>query len=150
MRFNALIQLVRCFLIRYKYMKIGWFSCGVTSAVACKLAVERYGKENVRLFYLEIDSAHSDNKRFIQECEEWIGVKVEYRRNQKYKDQFDVIEKTKYVNGVGGARCTKEIKKDVRFKIEKEVDFNGQIFGFEFAKKEINRALTDSARYRLS
>ncbi len=128
-------------------IKIGWFSCGVTSAVACKLAVEKYGKENVRLFYLEIDSAHSDNKRFIQDCEEWIGVKVEYRRNQKYKDQFDVIEKTKYVNGVGGARCTKELKKDVRFKIEKEVEFDGQIFGFEFAKKEINRAVRFSQQY---
>lgn len=128
-------------------MKIGWFSCGITSAVACKLAVEKYGKENVRLFYLEIDSAHSDNKRFIEECEKWIGVKVEYRRSHKYLDQYDQIEKVPYVNGVGGAMCTKVLKKDVRFKIEKEVDFDGQIFGFEFAKKEINRALRFSEQY---
>jgi len=126
---------------------IGWFSCGITSAVACKLAVQEYGAENVRLFYLEIDSAHNDNKRFIEDCEKWIGVKVEYRRNQKYKDQFDVIRKDKYVNGPAGARCTKVLKKDIRMKIEKEVDYEGQIFGFEFSKKEINRAIRFSQQY---
>lgn len=128
-------------------MYIGWFSCGITSAVACKLAVEQYGKENVRLFYLQIDSAHDDNKRFIEDCENWIGVKVEYRRSKKYKDQYDVIRKTKYVNGVGGARCTKELKKDVRKSIEKEFTYQGQVFGFEFAKKEINRAIRFSQQY---
>jgi len=59
-------------------MKIGWFSCGITSAVACKMAVEQYGKENVKLFYIGIESAHADNDRFISECEKWMGVKVEY------------------------------------------------------------------------
>jgi len=49
--------------------KIGWFSCGVTSAVACKLAVDKYGKDNVELYYMVIDSAHQDNERFIEECE---------------------------------------------------------------------------------
>lgn len=128
-------------------MYIGWFSCGVTSAVACKLAVEEYGKDNVRLFYLQIDSAHEDNKRFIEQCEDWIGVPVEYRRSGKYTDQYDVIKKTRYVNGPSGARCTKELKKDVRKSIEKEVDFDGQIFGFEFNKKEINRAIRFSQQY---
>jgi len=128
-------------------MIIGWFSCGITSAIACKLAIEEYGKENVRLFYLKIDSAHKDNERFIKDCERWMGVKVERRRSQKYKDQFDVIEKTRYVNGVGGARCTKELKKDVRFEIEKEFDFSNQVFGFEFSKKEINRAIRFAQQY---
>ena len=128
-------------------MVIGWFSCGITSAVACKLAVEQYGVDNVRLFYIEIDSAHKDNERFISECEDWIGVKVERRRSAKYKDQFDVIKKTRYVNGAGGARCTKELKKDVRLAVEKEVDFNAQVFGFEFVQKEINRAIRFSEQY---
>lgn len=120
---------------------IGWFSCGITSAVACKLAVEKYGKENVILIYFEIDSAHKDNERFILDSEKWIGVKIERRRSSKYKDQFDVIEKTRYVNGPGGARCTKELKKDVRAAVEKEITFEHQVFGFEFEKKEINRAI---------
>lgn len=40
-----------------------WFSCGITSAVACKLAIDKYGKENCELIYIEIDTAHNDNQR---------------------------------------------------------------------------------------
>lgn len=130
-----------------KKCKIGWFSCGVTSAIACKLAIDEYGKDNVRLFYIEIDSAHKDNERFIKECEEWMGVKVERRRCSKYRDQFEVVEKAKFVNSPNGAMCTKVLKKDVRIAIEKEVEFEGQIFGFEFSKKEINRAIRFSEQY---
>lgn len=126
---------------------IGWFSCGITSAVACKMAVDQYGKENVMLVYFEIDSAHEDNERFIQQCEEWIGVKVERRRSQKYLDQYDVIKRTRYVNGAGGARCTKELKKDVRVAVEQEVNFEHQVFGFEFEKKEVNRAIRFAQQY---
>jgi len=132
--------------MKNKYL--AWFSCGITSAVACKLAVEQYGAENVELFYIEIDSAHKDNERFIVECEKWIGKKIHRRRSNKYKDQFEVIHKTGYVNGAAGARCTKELKKDVRLSIEKEVgEYKGQIFGFEFERKEINRAIRFSEQH---
>ena len=120
--------------------KILWFSCGATSAVACKLAITEYGADNVIIFYFKIESAHPDNERFIQDCEKWYGLKINIR-SSKFKDQFDVIAKTKYVNGPQGARCTKELKRDMRLKIEKEIDFDGQIFGFEFEKKEIERSL---------
>jgi 3'-phosphoadenosine 5'-phosphosulfate sulfotransferase (PAPS reductase)/FAD synthetase len=128
-------------------MIIGWFSCGITSAVACKLAIEEYGKENVRLFYIEIDSAHEDNERFIDDCEKWLNIKVERRRCKKYKDQFEVVEKTGYVNGVNGAPCTMHLKKNVRKAIEKEFEYEGQIFGFEYDKKEINRAIRFAQQY---
>ena len=122
-------------------MKLAWFSCGITSAVACKLAVEEYGLDKVMLIYIGIKSAHPDNDRFIQECERWIGKKIEYRVSKKYDDQFDVISKTKYINGPMGARCTLELKKNVRRSVEKSVEFDGQIFGFEFEKNQINRAI---------
>lgn len=126
---------------------IGWFSCGITSAVACKLAIEKYGKENVELYYIVIDSAHWDNERFIRDCEKWIGVTIKRVQNPTYTDQFDVIKKRKYINGPGGARCTSELKKRVRKKVEKIVDYEGQIFGFEFEKNEINRAIRFSQQY---
>jgi hypothetical protein len=128
-------------------MKIGWFSCGVTSAVACKLALEIYGKDEVELYYMVIDSAHKDNERFIQDCEKWYGKKINRVRSEKYTDQFDVIEKIRYINGPTGAPCTLHLKKNVRYKIEKEIEFDGQIFGFEFEKKEINRAIRFSQQY---
>jgi hypothetical protein len=128
-------------------MKVAWFSCGVTSAVACKLAVDEYGKDNVELFYIVINSAHEDNERFILDCEKWIGKKINKIQSKKFKDQFEVIEKIKYVNGVNGAPCTLHLKKNVRFAIEKSNNFDGQIFGFEFEKKEINRAIRFSQQY---
>lgn len=126
---------------------IGWWSAGVTSAVACKLAIDAYGKDNVRLIYFQIDSAHPDNKRFKEQCEEWYGKEIEVWRSEKYKDQFDVIRKTRYINGPAGARCTLELKKSVRFRVEKEVDYSHQVFGFEYSKKEINRAIRFLEQY---
>ncbi len=120
-------------------MKLLWFSAGATSAVACKIAINRYGKENVRVLYFKIDSAHPDNERFIKECEEWFGVPIEQLQG-KYKDQYHVIAKTKYVNGHQGARCTGELKRNIRLKFEKENEFDGQVFGFEFTEHEIERS----------
>lgn len=128
-------------------MIICWFSCGITSAVACKLSINKYGKDNVRIFYIDISSAHKDNERFIKECEEWFGVKIERRRSKKYKDQFEVIEKERYINGAYGARCTLELKKKVRIAIENEIEWDRQIFGFEFKKTEINRAIRFAQQY---
>lgn len=126
---------------------IAWFSCGVTSAVACKLAIQKYGKSNVAVAYMVIDSAHEDNERFIRECEQWFGMPIERIRSPKFKDQFDVIEKTNYINGANGARCTLELKKKVRWDYEQKHPGAIQIFGFEFAKREINRAIRFAQQY---
>ena len=65
-----------------------------------------------------IDSAHPDNDRFKIQCEEWYGKEIRVARApEKYKDQFDVILKDKYVNGPSGAgvySCAKERECDKR------------------------------------
>lgn len=124
---------------------IGWFSAGITSAVACKLALEKYN--NVELFYIHIDSAHPDNERFIRDCEKWYGQKINRVANEKYGDQFDVIKNTRYVNGANGARCTLELKKKVRQTLEEQHPGASQIFGFEYSKPEINRAIRFKEQY---
>ena len=80
-----------------------------------------------RPIYFAIESAHEDNARFV--------------------DQFDVIKRERYVNGPGGAKCTKELKKAVRFRIEKNAEWEHQVFGFEYSRKEINRALRFKQQY---
>ena len=84
----------------------------VTSAVATKLAIDKYGSDAVRPMYFQIDSAHPDNDRFKSQCEEWYGKEIEVHRSHKHNDQFEVIIKDKYVNGPGGARCTLVLKKE--------------------------------------
>lgn len=123
-----------------------WWSAGVTSAVATKLAVMEFG-ERVRPVYFAIESAHADNARFKAECERWYGMPIETVRSAKYADQFDVIERTRYVNGPAGARCTLELKKKVRIEVEKAAPFDHQIFGFEYARREINRAIRFKEQY---
>ena len=134
-------------------MVVAWWSAGVTSAVACKMALEMY--DNVKLYYIKIDSSHPDNDRFKAECEKWYGQKIETLQSKDYKDQFDVIEKTGAVNTPQGAPCTKWLKKQVRFDFEtlNEISlFNSfgitnQVWGFEFEKKEINRAIRHGQQY---
>jgi len=128
---------------------IGWVSCGVTSAVACKLAIERF--PNVQLYYIDISTAHPDNERFINDLEKWYGQKINRIQSRKFKSQFDVISQTGYVNGPNGARCTLELKKEVRFELERSLapdlfDQNkpictNQIHGYEFKIDEIQRAI---------
>ena len=128
-------------------MIIAWWSAGVTSAVATKLAINEFGIDNVIPIYFKIDSAHEDNVRFKSECEEWYGKEIETYQSEKHKDQFEVIVNDKYVNGPGGARCTLVLKKRVRQKIERELNYDGQVFGFEYSKKEVNRAIRFSEQY---
>lgn len=128
-------------------MIIAWWSAGVTSAVATKLAIDEFGKDNVLPVYFQIDSAHKDNKRFKKQCEQWYGREIEVYRSEKFKDQFDVIEKLRYVNGPAGARCTQELKKKVRQRVESELQYDGQVFGFEYHKREVNRALRFKEQY---
>lgn len=122
-------------------MKIAWFSAGITSTVACKLAIDEY-KDDVELYYIETGAHHPDNARYIQDCQQWFGREIHIVQNsQGYADHFDVIAKTGYVNGPTGARCTLELKKSVRHKLQDELNPDAQIFGFEFSQDEINRAI---------
>jgi len=113
-------------------MIIAWFSCGCTSAVACKIAIRQY--EDVRLFYIDVGGEHEDNIRFLGSCEEWFGKEITIVRNSNYKDHFDCLEKKGW--GAMGSSCTLEMKKKVRWRIEDEnPEYDGQVFGFDFSEK---------------
>ena len=127
---------------------LAWFSAGATSAVACKLALNTYGKTAVKVIYIDTGSAHSDNERFIKACENWYGTPIHRVRNTEYKDIYDVFLKKKYINSPYGAPCTALLKKDVRYRIEDEnPDYTAQIFGFEYSKAEINRSIRFTEQY---
>lgn len=118
-------------------MIVCWWSGGITSAVACKKAIEKYDAVPV---YIETGSHHPDTIRFKDDCEKWYGTKILTIQNDKYVDHFDVIEKTKFINGPSGARCTRDLKRVVREKWERQNDVKGYIWGFEKGAKEENRA----------
>src|SRR6185312_12302176 len=56
-----------------------WFSSGAASAVAAKLAAERYGNLcDVRLVNNTVAEESPDNLRFLRDVEKWIGIEVEF------------------------------------------------------------------------
>lgn len=119
---------------------IGWFSCGVTSAVACKLAIDA-GKD-IDLWYLETGAEHPDNERFISDCEHWFGKKILRAKSQKFSCPLDVARKQLF-NTPYGAPCTLHLKKKVR---QEQImplypDNVIHVLGFEYTKHEVNRAL---------
>lgn len=126
-------------------MIIAWFSCGATSAVACKIALSLYN--NVQVYYIETGSGHPDNTRFLTDCERWYGQPIHIIQSDKYSCVADVLRKG-FINGAHGAACTLELKKKVRYKLEKELkEWDGQVWGFDFDKKEINRAIRLKQQY---
>lgn len=119
---------------------IGWFSGGITSAIACKLCVDWFGKENVRIVFIDTKSEDKDTYRFKHQCESWYGIKIETITNSKYKNVEEVWFKYLSLNVAHGAICSTEMKRAVREAFQKENNFSFQAFGFEFTKKEMNRA----------
>jgi hypothetical protein len=103
-----------------------WFSCGAASAVAAKLAPD----DAVVVYCDTSASEHWDNKRFFRDVEIWIGREIVRIKSDQYKSVDDVFEKTRYMAGIKGARCTVEMKKVPRFDFQEPDDTH--IFGLTF------------------
>ena len=121
---------------------ICWWSGGVTSAVACKLAIDLFGKDNCRVIMIDTKNEHEDTYRFKSDCEKWYELRIEIITaiGGKWKSIQDVWITRKSLNTATGAICSTELKRAVREKWEKDNNFKHQVFGFEFEPKEFNRA----------
>lgn len=109
---------------------IGWWSAGAASAVACSLALAQGRREGipVALVYCDTGAEHGDNERFRRDCEAWYDYSIATARSATYASPWEVWERTGWLVGVNGARCTTELKKKVRRQIEQPGDL--QVFGF--------------------
>lgn len=107
---------------------IAWFSCGAASAVAAKLAVQRYADRCEVIYCDTAATEHADNERFLADVEKWIGAPVRRLQSDTYRDVDDVIERRRYMAGVYGAPCTTEMKKIPRKKMQRPDDVH--VFGF--------------------
>lgn len=104
-----------------------WFSCGAASACAAKLTLEQYPDAEI-LYCDTLAFEHPDNRRFIVDVEKWISKEIKILKSEKYQDIFDVFDKTGWLVGVGGARCTQELKRNVREQYQGVGDVH--VFGF--------------------
>lgn len=120
---------------------ISWFSAGGSSAVATKMMVDR--GEIDRIIYTHIDDQHPDTMRFVKDCEQWFGMKVEILQSV-YKNVESACFSgggRGFINGPKGARCTRVLKRDVRIQWEYEQPMDTHlryVWGFDYDEK--NRA----------
>ena len=117
---------------------IGWFSCGIASATAIKMTLEQHRikplADEFIIAYTYIENEHHDSMRFLKECEKWYDQKILILKNDKYNANVDrVIEKTRYMSGANGARCTLELKRKLRWDFQQPDDIH--IFGFTIEER---------------
>lgn len=121
---------------------ICWFSGGVASAIATKLAINKYEKDyNIRIVRIWIKEEHEDSNRFTKECEDWFGRPIEKIWNEKYDGSIvKVFEAKKFLKSPVGAPCTTALKREVREKFIDGLERSGvrvafQVFGFTVEEK---------------
>jgi hypothetical protein len=128
----------------YEQLTVSWFSAGVSSAVATKLYIDKID----RILYTHIDDQHPDTLRFISDCQEWFGKRVEIL-------QADVPNVASacltaggrgYINGPGGAACTKVLKRDVRkrWEYEQDVERLTYVWGMDCTEQDRCERLRES------
>ena len=123
---------------------ICWWSGGVTSAVACKVAIDLYGHEKCRVIMQDTHNEHPDTYRFKDDCSKWYGLEIEVISaiGNKYESIEQLWRKHLSLNVATGAVCSYKLKRVVREEWQKNNEFSYQVFGFEFDSKEFKRALS--------
>jgi hypothetical protein len=83
----------------------------------------------IEIVYCDTGSEHTDNERFLADCELWLKHPITRLKSAKYRDTWSVWERRGYISGIAGAPCTAELKKALREQFEQEGDV--QVFGFD-------------------
>lgn len=126
---------------------ICWWSGGVTSAIACKIAIDTFGIDECQLIFIDTFNEDDDTYRFKKDCEEWYGKEIETITaiGKKYDSIEDVWYDNLSLNVATGAICSSSLKKDVRVQWQRKNDYKHQVFGFDFS--ETKRALNLKKNY---
>jgi len=119
---------------------ICWWSGGADSAIACWLCILWFGKENVRIIFIDTKNEDPDTYRFKEDCERWYGVPIETISSSKWDNIEEVWEHYLSLNVATGAICSTELKRLVRQDFQMRNNFSYQAFGYDIEKKEVERA----------
>lgn len=93
-----------------------WFSNGAASAVALKLAVDRFGTTEVRAINNPVREEDDDNLRFQRDVSDWLGIEIERAVNPRFPDgsATTVWAVRRGMSFPNGAPCTVHLKKEAR------------------------------------
>jgi len=113
-----------------------WFSRGAASAVAAKLTLR--DNPQAVIATCVTGSEHPDSDRFEADCTRWFNAPVVQLRSDSYTDTWDVWEKTRWLAGIDGARCTTELKVAPRLAFQRPTDIH--VFGYTADALDVKRA----------
>jgi hypothetical protein len=89
------------------------FSRGAASAVAWKIAVERFG-DQVEAIYRDLSGdEHVDGNRFQSDVERWVGQKATMLRHADFRSVEDCWRHHKFIISHGWTRCSAEMKREL-------------------------------------
>lgn len=126
-----------------------WFSCGAASAVAAKLTLERYGNLcDVLVVNNPVQEEDEDNRRFLADVQEWLGVGIIDVRNSKYpnasaEEVWDIRGGMSFPHG---APCTVSLKKEARQQWEALNKPDWHVFGFGAEERDRHDMFTLTER----
>jgi len=120
---------------------VSWFSTGVSSAVATKLAIDAIDE----IFYIHIDDQHKDSLRFVKDCEMWFDKPITIVQSPTK----NVADAMAFFPSRGFGRfspCTQILKRRVRQAFERDnkgIDLR-YVWGMDLQEKDRAEKLLDS------
>lgn len=130
---------------------VSWFSCRAASAVASKLTLADCARAadptiaEIEIVYCATGAEHPGNAGFFRECEAWFGQPIVKLKSDTYRDTWDVWEKTRWLAGINGARCTTALKVEPRLVFQRPSDIH--VFGYTSDRADVKRAERLRANY---
>lgn len=129
-----------------EYPVVAWFSGGITSAVAVWVAISLFGLSRVRIVFIDTQNEDEDTYRFLADCEEWYGKKIEritaIDPGGEYRSIEDVWDKFLSLNVANGAICSAELKRAVRLRFQKTEKYSFQTHGFDLMENKRSLGMT--------
>jgi hypothetical protein len=127
-------------IVNKNYPVIAWWSGGVTSAIACKLCIDWWGKESVKVVFIDTNNEDDDTYRFLKDCERWYDTTIETITNRHYTTIEEVWTEALSLNVATGAVCSYQLKMLVRERFQRETRYSYQAFGYDI--NEMKRAIS--------
>jgi hypothetical protein len=102
------------------------------------LDIKEHGVDAGPVVICDTGSEDEDNYRFRLECELWFGCPITVIKSERYRDTIDVWETEKYISGIDGAPCSRELKFVPRVNFEGPTDIH--VFGYAYDLNDRKRA----------
>lgn len=122
---------------------IVWWSTGAASAVVARL-VTREEPEAI-IARCETNNEDPDNYRFEADVMRRLNRSVTILKSEKYDSVWDVWQGERYMAGVDGAPCTREMKIKPRIAFQRPTDIH--VFGYSCDADDVNRFERLKANY---